>query len=61
MDPACFIPDPDPYIFHPGSGYRILGVKKHRIPDPTVYIKRGMKNKTNLFLFPYSFRNKFYK
>jgi hypothetical protein len=28
-DPEKFIPDP-----HPGSGSRIQGVKKHRIPDP---------------------------
>jgi hypothetical protein len=34
-DPGCFIPDPDPYIYHPGS--RILWVKKYRIPDPTVH------------------------
>jgi hypothetical protein len=38
-DPGCFIPDPgsdhcsipDP---DPGSGSRIRGVEKHRIPDP---------------------------
>jgi hypothetical protein len=41
-------------MFYPGSGSlnfssRIL-----------LYIKRGMKNKTNLFLAPYGFRNKFY-
>jgi hypothetical protein len=31
------------------------------IPDPTVlYIKIGMKNKTNFFLALYSFRSKFY-
>jgi hypothetical protein len=43
-------------MFYPGSGSlnfssRVLGVKKHRIPDPTVHtVNRGMKNKTNLFL-----------
>jgi hypothetical protein len=42
-----FIPDPDP-------GIRI------RIPEPTG-IKRGKKNKTNLFLVPYGFRIKFYQ
>jgi hypothetical protein len=51
-DPGCFIPDP-------GSG----GVKKHRIPDLgsriLLYIKIGMKNKTNFFLAFYSFRSKF--
>jgi hypothetical protein len=43
--------------------YRIRGVKKHRILDLgfqiLLYIKRGMKNKTNLFL-AYGFKNKFY-
>jgi hypothetical protein len=48
-----FIPDPDPYMipdpkgFHLGS--RIL-----------MDIKRGMKNKSNLFLAPYGFRSKAY-
>jgi hypothetical protein len=32
--PKFFIPDP---------GLRILGVKKHRIPDPTVHKKRDEK------------------
>jgi hypothetical protein len=46
--PKFFIPDP--------------GGKK--APDPgspiLLDIKSGMKNKTNLFLAPYGFRNKFY-
>jgi hypothetical protein len=51
------IPEADPTI----APSRIRGVKKHRIPDPTVlYIKIGMKNKTNFFLAFYSFRSKFY-
>jgi hypothetical protein len=32
-----FIPDPGPLLWifsHPGSGSRIQGPKKHRIPDP---------------------------
>jgi hypothetical protein len=29
-----FIPDPGSAFFHPGSGIRIQGSKKHRIPDP---------------------------
>jgi hypothetical protein len=39
--------DPDPKSFHPGT--RIL-----------LYIKRGMKNKSNLFLALYGFRSKSY-
>jgi hypothetical protein len=51
-------------MFYPGSlnfssRIRIPGVKKHRIPV-LLSIKGGMKNKTNLFLAPYGFRNKFY-
>jgi hypothetical protein len=53
-----------PNFFDPGSGSRIRGVKKHRIPDLgswiLLYIKIGMKNKTNFFLAFYSFRCKFY-
>jgi hypothetical protein len=30
-------------LLHPGSGYRIRGVKKHRIPDPTVHKNRDEK------------------
>jgi hypothetical protein len=34
-DPGCFIPDPDPEIFHPGSGSRIgTGTGTLWIPDP---------------------------
>jgi hypothetical protein len=48
--PKFFIPDPA----------QILGGKK--APDPTVrYIKRGMKNETNLLLAPYGFKTKFYQ
>jgi hypothetical protein len=43
--PKFVIPDP--------------GGKKHLIPDSTVHKKRD-KNKTNLFLAPYVFRNKLY-
>jgi hypothetical protein len=47
-DPGWFIPDPDPTIApsriripdpDPGS----VGVKKHRIPDPTVHKNRDEK------------------
>jgi hypothetical protein len=56
-DLGCFIPDP-------GSGsldvsFRILGVKRHRIPDPTVHKKRDEKQKQP-FLAPYGFKKKFY-
>jgi hypothetical protein len=30
-------------LLHPGSGSRIRGVKKHRIPDPTVLKNRDEK------------------
>jgi hypothetical protein len=53
-DPGCFIPDPDPYILHPESwGQKSTG------SQILLCIKRGMKNKTNLFLAPYGFRDKF--
>jgi hypothetical protein len=49
-------------LFYPGSLIRV--VKKHWIPDLgsriLLYIKIGMKNKTNYFLACYSFRSKFY-
>jgi hypothetical protein len=48
-------------MFYPGSlnfSSRILGVKKHRI---LLYIKRGMKNKTNLFLASYGLNNNYTK
>jgi predicted Zn-ribbon and HTH transcriptional regulator len=32
-DPECFFPDSDPTI----APSRILGVKKHQIPDPTYF------------------------
>jgi hypothetical protein len=43
------IPDPDLKVFIPHPGSRIL-----------LYIKRGMKNKSNLYLAPYGFRRKSY-
>jgi hypothetical protein len=50
------------FFFYPGSGSRIRGVKKNRIPDLgsriLLYIKIGMKNKTNFFLAFFSFRKK---
>jgi hypothetical protein len=46
--PKFFIPDPDP------------GGKKSTGSRFLLYIKRGMKNKTNFFLAPYGFRKKFY-
>jgi hypothetical protein len=49
-DPGCFIPDPDPYIFHPGSGSWNRGVKTHRIPDPTVLKKKFGKIISTFFL-----------
>jgi hypothetical protein len=63
-DPGCFIPNP-------GSGSRIR-IPNFFIPDPggekapdprsriLLYIKIGMKNKTNFFLAFYSFGGKFY-
>jgi hypothetical protein len=63
-DPGCFIPDP-------GSG-SLTFLSRIRIPDPggekapdlgsriLLYIKVGMKNKTNFFLAFYSFRSTFY-
>jgi hypothetical protein len=30
-------------LLHPGSGSRIRGVKKHRIPDPSVHKNRDEK------------------
>jgi hypothetical protein len=29
-------------LLHPGSGSRILGVKKHRIPDPTSFFIKAI-------------------
>jgi hypothetical protein len=59
-DPGCFIPDSGSLTFLS----QIRRVKKHRIPDLgsriLLYIKIGMKNKTNFFLAYYSFRGKFY-
>jgi hypothetical protein len=61
-EPGCFIPDPYPYLFYTGSGSRIRGGEK--APDLgsriLLYIKIGMKNKTNFFLAFHSFRSKFY-
>jgi hypothetical protein len=55
---------PNFFITDPVPGSRIRGVKKHQIPDLgsqiLLYIKIGMKNKTNFFLAFYSFRSKFY-
>jgi hypothetical protein len=36
-DPGSEIRDPEK--IHPGSGSRIQGVKKHRIPDPEHWLK----------------------
>jgi hypothetical protein len=55
---------------HPGSQIRIpkflipdpgsqIRISKVFIPDPTVH-KKGMKNKSNLFIAPYGFRRKAY-
>jgi hypothetical protein len=61
-DPGCFVPDP-------GSGSltflsRIPDPGVEKAPDPgsriLLYIKIGMKNKTNFFLAFYSFRSKFF-
>jgi hypothetical protein len=59
-DPELFLPDPDPGSGG-GGGCKSTG---SRIPYLgsliLLYIKIGMKNKTNFFLAFYSFRSKFY-
>jgi hypothetical protein len=61
-DPGWFIPDQDPTLAPSRIWIPDPGGKK--APDSgsqiLLYIKIGMKNKTNFFLAFYSFRNKFY-
>jgi hypothetical protein len=39
-------------LLHPGSGSRIRGVKKQRIPDPTYFCIKAIKNFVCLFRIP---------
>jgi hypothetical protein len=61
-DPGCFIPDPRSGSLNFSSRIRIPvpGGKKSTGSWVLLYIKRGKKNKTNLFLASNGFRNKFY-
>jgi hypothetical protein len=54
------IPDPDPTIAPSRIRIPDPGGKKSTVSRILLYIKIGIKNKTNFFLAFYSFRSKFY-